>query len=215
MHIAAVDNNIDALKLFKSLGANMNCLGEVWQTPAEIALCNGTTYRSSGALLSQHSSSQRSEIWQKLSLGDIVMLYSEGSSKLADIWAKKIGLETLRGLVSIIATPLFKSVEKLLKIIKDYLQRLDEPNEVRLRDVDDIKDILNKFLNQVYPDEYLTHLAYYLAPKLAEFDIEHLRSFVNSKIGRALHLGKCSFAEEEKIIWVNFNEAIDRISRER
>lgn len=41
VHIAAVDNHIDALKLFENLGANMNCLGEVGQTPAEIALCNG------------------------------------------------------------------------------------------------------------------------------------------------------------------------------
>lgn len=72
---------------------------------------------------------------------------NDAESKLADIWAKKIGLETLRKLLSIIDTPLFKSVEKLLRIITEFGKRPVEPNEVRLRDVDHIKDILNNFLS--------------------------------------------------------------------
>lgn len=41
VHVAAFDNNIDALKLFENPGADMMPLGEVGQMPAEIALCNG------------------------------------------------------------------------------------------------------------------------------------------------------------------------------
>lgn len=41
VHVAAFNNNIDALKLFENLGADMMSLGEVGQMPAEIALCNG------------------------------------------------------------------------------------------------------------------------------------------------------------------------------
>lgn len=135
---------------------------------------------------------------------------NDAESKLADIWAKKIGLETLQEQLSIIATPLFKSVEKLLRIVTDFGKGTVEPDEVQLRDVDDIKDILSKFLIQLYPYEYLTPLACYSAPKLAGFDIEHLRIFVNSKSFRALHLGKCSFAKEELMIWMDFNKAINR-----
>lgn len=40
-HIAALKNHIDVLKLFEILGANLSSLGEVEQTPAEIALCHG------------------------------------------------------------------------------------------------------------------------------------------------------------------------------
>jgi hypothetical protein len=77
--------------------------------------------------------------------------------------------------------------------------------------VDDIKDILKKFLNQQYPDRLLTHLACYLEPKLDRLDIEHVRFFVNSESGRALHLRKCSFAQEEQEIWTEFREAVSKI----
>ena len=225
VHIAAVENDVDALRLFEDLGANMNCLGEVGQTPAEIALCNGHNIPFIGcsSLPAQIFSTKRTlakAIIRKYcdaifrgqpQCSNFNRALNDAESKLADIWAKKIGLETSRELLSIIATPLFKSVEKLLRIITDFVNRPIEPNEVWLRDVDDIKDILNKFLNPVYPDGYLTCLACYSAPKLAGFDIEHLGIFVNSKTGRALHFGKCSFAKEELIIWEDFNKAINRI----
>lgn len=224
VHIAAAENHTDALRLFKNLGANMNCLGEVGQTPAEIALCNGHNIRFIGcfSLPTQLFSTKRNlakaiigkycdAIFRgQLKCSGFNLALNDAESKLADIWAKKIGLETLQELLSIIATPLFKSVEKFLRIIADFGNRPVEPNEAWPRDVDDIKDILNKFLNAVYPDGYLTRLACYSAPKLTGFDIENLRIFVNSKTGRALHFGKCSFAEEERIIWVDFNKAINR-----
>ena len=225
VHIAAVDNHIDALKLFKTLGANMNCLGEVGQTPAEIALCNGhhIPFIGCSSLPTQLFSTKRNlaktiigkycdAIFQgQQKCSDFNRALNDAESKLADIWAKQIGLETLQELLNIVATPLFKSVEKLLRIVTDFGKGPVEPDEVHLRDVDDIKDILSKFLNQLYPDEYLTRLACYSAPNLAGFDIEHLGIFVNSKTGRALRLGKCSFAKEELMIWVDFNKAINRI----
>lgn len=225
MHTAAVDNHIDALKLFEYLGANMNCLGEVGQTPAEIALCNGhhIPFIGCSSLPTELFSTKRNlakavigkycdTIFQgQRKRSDFTRALNDAESKLADIWAKKIGLETLQGLLSIIPTPLFKSVEKLLKILTDFGKGPVESHDVQLRDVDDIKDILNKFLTQLYPDQYLTRLACYSAPKLTGSDIENLRIFVNSKIGRSLHLGKCSFAKEEVMVWVDFNKAINRI----
>lgn len=71
------------------------------------------------------------------------------------------------------------------------------PKQAQLRGVDDIKETLNSFLNQQYPDDFLTRLACFSEPKLAVLDIENLRSIVMSKSGRALHLAKCSFAKEE------------------
>jgi ankyrin repeat protein len=41
VHIAAVSNHIEALKLLEDLSANVVSLGELGQTPAEIAHCNG------------------------------------------------------------------------------------------------------------------------------------------------------------------------------
>ena len=225
VHVAALDNHIDALKLFENLGANMMSLGDVGQTPAEIALCNGynipfigcsslptelfaTKQNMAKAIISKYCDAIFKK-QRKCSGFDHAL--NDAESKLADIWAKKIGLRTLQGLLSIIGTPLFESVEKLLGIIADFGARPVEPREEQLRDVDDIKDILNKFLNQQYPDGVLTRLARYSVPRLAQLDIEDLRIFVNSKTGRALHLGRCSFAQEELNIWVEFNTATNRI----
>lgn len=225
VHIAAVNNHIDALKLFKNLGANMNCLGEVGQTPAEIALCNGhnipfigchdlpaqlfSTKRNLAKTIIEKYSDSTFHGHQKYS--DFNRALNDAENQLADIWAKKIGLKTMRELLSIIPTPMFKSVEKLLRIVADFGKGPVEPNEVQLRDVDDIMDILNKFLIPLYSDGYLIRLACYSAPKLAGSDIEHLGIFVNSKPGRALHLGRRSVVEEEVMIQLDFNKAIERI----
>ncbi|KAJ6116146.1 hypothetical protein N7523_005586 [Penicillium sp. IBT 18751x] len=225
MHIAAGDNDIDALKLFENLGANMNCLGVVEQTPAEFALCNGynipfigcsslpaqllaTKRKMAKAIIENYRDA--SFTWQRKCSGFQPAL-DEAESKSANLWAKRIGLETLQGLLSIIPTPMFKSVEKLQRILAGFDKELVDPNALRLRDVDDVQDILNKFLNRQYPDDLLTRLACYSAPKLAAIEIKHLQKFVNSKTGRAFHLGKCAFAREEQIIWLDFNRAITRI----
>ncbi|KAF4766708.1 hypothetical protein HAV15_010037 [Penicillium sp. str.  len=225
VHIAAVNNYIDALKLFENLRANMTSLGEIGQTPAEIAVCNEYNIpflaRSSlpielfavkqdmaktiiGKQCDAMFKGQRKCPGFDRSLTD-------AKNKLADIWAKSIGLETLRGLLSMIDTPLFESVEKLRRIIMEVGQRPVMPREEQLRGVNDIKDILKKFLNQQYPDGVLTHLACYLQSKLDQLDIERVRIFVNSEIGRALYLRRCSFAREEQEIWMEFREAASKI----
>ncbi|OGE47032.1 hypothetical protein PENARI_c073G00846 [Penicillium arizonense] len=157
VHIAAVNNQIDALKLFENLGANMMSLGEVEQTPAEIALCNGYN------IPFLECSSLPIELFaMKRDLAKTIIgkqcdamfkgqrkcpsfdrALNDAESKLADIWAKTIGLETLRELLNIIDTPLFEPVEKLLRIIMEFGRGPVKPRERQLRDVDDIKDILN------------------------------------------------------------------------
>lgn len=225
VHIAALNNHIDALKLFEILGANMSSLGEVGQTPAEIALCHGynipfigcsslpvdllATKRNIAKAIIDKYCDTIFEGQRGCSRFDCAL--NDAESKLADIWAKKIGLETLRGLLSIIATPLFKSVEKLLKIKTDFDTRPIESKEVQLRGGDEIKEVLNNFLSQKYPDEYLTRLACYSETKLAALDIKNLRNFIDSRSGRALHLAKRSFAKEEFDIWWEFRKSTSGI----
>lgn len=163
VHIAAVNSHIDSLKLFENLGANMNCLGEAGQTPAEIALCNGhhIPFIGCSSLPTQLFSTKRNLaktiiekhcdaiFYRDQRCSDFNRALDDAESKLADIWAKKIGLETLRELLGIMAKPLFKSVEKFLRAVADFVKGPVEPNKVQLRDADDIKDILNKFLSQL------------------------------------------------------------------
>ncbi|OQD78089.1 hypothetical protein PENANT_c090G03597 [Penicillium antarcticum] len=225
VHIAAIDNNTDALMLFKHLGANMTSLGEVEQTPAEIALCHGhnipsigcssfpielfATKREMAKSILRKFCDAMSESQRKCPGFDRAL--NDAESKLADIWAKKIGLETLRSLLRIVDTPFFKTIEKFLKIMTDFGEGPVEAREEQLQDMDGIKDILNKYLNPHYPDWFLTRLACYLRPRLELWEVEYLKFFVNSKTGRALHLRKCSFAREETKVWIAFKKALSRI----
>ena len=227
VHVAAVNNDIDALRLFENLGADTMSLGDIGQTPAEIAFCNGYNIPFLGCSSLPTELFIKKKNMAKLIIGkycdatfrkqrsysDFDRVLNDAESKLADIWAKKIGLRTMQELLSIIGTPLFESVEKFQGIIADYAKRpaLLEPREEQLRDVNGIKDILNKFLNLQYPDWYLTRLACYSMPKLARLDIENLRIFVNSKTGHALNLRRCSFAQEEMRICMEFNTLTNSI----
>ncbi|KAJ6107668.1 hypothetical protein N7523_008991 [Penicillium sp. IBT 18751x] len=162
VHIAALVNHIDALKLFENLGANMTSLGGVGQTPAEIAVCNGYKIPSIGC-----SSLPKDLLATKRSMAKTILgrycdaifenqakcasfnrTLNVAESKLEDIWARNIGLETLMGLLSIIDTPLFESVEKLSRIMTDFVKVLVELREEQLQDIDDIKEILDKFVAQ-------------------------------------------------------------------
>lgn len=225
VHVAAINNHIDALKLFENLGANMMSLGEVGQTPVEIALCNGhdIPFIGSSSLPKELFATKQSmakaiigeycaAIFKKQQKCSGFNTALNGTrSKLADIWAKKIGLKTLEGLIDMIGTPLFESVKKFLGIITGFDTMPVELREEQFQDVDDIKDVLNKFLNQQYPDWFLTRLACYSVPRLVPLDIEHLRIFVNSETDRALHLGRCSFAQEELNIQSELRTAFNRI----
>lgn len=218
VHVAAVDNNIDALKLLENLGADTMSLGDTGQTPAEIALCNGYNIPFIGCSSLPIELFIKKQNMAKLIIGkycdasfrrqrtysDFDRVLNDAESKLANIWAKKIGLKTMQELLIIIGTPLFESVENFQGIITDFGKgpALLKPREEQLRDVDGIKEILNKFLILKYEDWYLTRLACYSMPRLARLDIENLRIFVNPKTGHALHLRRCSFAQEEMNIWM-------------
>jgi hypothetical protein len=133
VHIAAVNNYIDALKLFENLGANMTSLGEIGQTPAEIALCNGYNIPFLGrsslpielfAVKQDMATTIIGKYCDAMFKGQqkcpgFDRSLDDAKSKLAKVWAKSIGLETLRGLLSIIDTPLFESVEKFMRIIME------------------------------------------------------------------------------------------------
>ena len=179
VHVAAVNNNINALELFENLGADMMSLGDIEQTPAEIAICNGYNILFIGCSSFPAELFITKKNMAKVIIGkycdaifrrqqacsDFDHALNDAESKLADIFAKNIGLKTMQEVLSIIGTPLFKSVEKFLGIITDFskTRALIEPREEQLQD---IKDILNKFLSTQYPDRYLTRLACYLKPKL-------------------------------------------------
>ena len=228
VHIAAIRNNIDALKLFENLGADLFSLGNAGQTPSEMAICKGhdISFIACSSLPINLLATKR--YMAKAIIGKIYdasfetqrnfssfdrLLY-DAKSKLADIWVINIGIETLQGLFDIIGTPLFESVTKFQGIIARFSSsRIELGEEEQLRDVDHIKDILKRFLGCELPDEALTDLAYYSGPELVRSDIEQLGIFVNSKIGGDLHRRKCSFLREEQKIWLDFGTAVIEIAR--
>ena len=148
VHVAAVNNDIDALKLFENLGADMMSLGDTGQMPAEIAFCNGYNIPFLGCSSLPTELFIKKKNMAKLIIGkycdatfrkqqsysDFDHVLNDAESKLADIWAKKIGLNTMQELLSIIGTPLFESVEKFQGIIADYAKKpaLLEPTEEQL-----------------------------------------------------------------------------------
>lgn len=145
----------------------MDCLGEVRQTPAEMAHCHGHHIPFIGC-----SSLPRDLFLTKRSLArSIIPIYykailqehynedvsssavSDVESKLADMWAKTIGLETLREIItpSLSVPP----AERILMLLAHWGQEMQYK-------LDDIKDILSQLLNEVLSSSYLLHPACYL-----------------------------------------------------
>lgn len=112
VHAATFDNHIDALKLLENLGANMMSFGDVEQTPAEIAYCNGydiplvgSTNLTTDLFGTKQNMAKRimSKSWDVIfkreqNCSGFGRALNDAEDKLADMWAKNIGLKTLQEL---------------------------------------------------------------------------------------------------------------------
>lgn len=230
VHIAAERGFIDVLKLLETKGANMMSSGNIEQTPAEIAYCNGHRISLPSLLtLSPEFLNIKREKARAIlgkSRGNVIQCfatkeecfnihsaYDEAECKLADLWARKIGFETLGHLHNMLETPMYDAVENFRGIILEYashpMAQTEEGEEEERSAICVIKVILKKFLDRPYAGDFLENLGHYAIRRLSRPDVEHLTDFV-TRTGNVLHLRKWSFANDEDKIWEEFRDKIGR-----
>lgn len=82
-------------------------------------------------------------------------LVARARSTVTDLWARKIGFETLVHLHDILGTPMYDAVEKFQGIILEHAtqpmapRQIEEGEKEERSAIDDIKAILRKILNHV------------------------------------------------------------------
>lgn len=103
VHVAAEKGLIDILKLLETMGANMMSIGDIEQTPAEVAYCNGhkillpspltlspellDTKREKARVILRKSQGKIIQYFATKECSNLYSAYDEAECELADLWA--------------------------------------------------------------------------------------------------------------------------------